>query len=236
MWKLLVNRKTTNICVFGVGANPDYSWSSKYFIKYFLKNINHIYVRDPYSAEVLKKHFQVDPDITHDAAYYMNHSSKPELNDQRIGVGIVCKSVYDYYNSPLSVSEYYRLYEKALSEFQKKEICLIYSTPEDRRECLKFQKYYNKCHNRNIPIIENDTVEELLSNIGSLSTIVAGRMHLLIAGQLSNTTVIPVEISNKIRVYNDLKNQESVKTKRNIVTNDFTKLISDLRNLINDDN
>ncbi len=225
IWVLFTKYRCQNTYLFCVGANGPYSVFGKILLKNVIKSACEIYVRDTGSVTVLKSLFNVDAKLTKDAAYYLyderHYQKKPKL-----GIGLVCKSVFEHYNGAIDTEEYYQLFVDFIEKYRSLNPILVYSVPDDRIECLKFQNYYRHKFQKDIPLMENSNAVELFHNLEDVKVLVAGRMHMLISGELHECEVKPIPISEKLKTYSVMEAGKNTHRNKNIVETAFKEILN----------
>ena len=225
IWVLFTKYRCQNMYLFSVGANGPYSVFSKILLKTVIKSVCEIYVRDTGSVSVLKSLFNVDAKLTKDAAYYL-YEERHHQKKRKLGIGLVCQSVFEHYNGAIDTEEYYQLFVEFIEKYSSLNPMLVYSVPDDRIECLKFQNYYRHKFQTDIPIIENSDAGELFHNLEDVKVLVAGRMHMLISGELYKCEVKPIPINEKVKTYSVMEAGKNTHQNKNFVETAFKEILS----------
>jgi polysaccharide pyruvyl transferase WcaK-like protein len=187
----------------------EYTGIQRWAFSYILKNIEHVYVRDALSKEILEKVFSKKSELTYDSAFIYDSVYKIRQTKEvyKYLIGVVDYEIYCQYDVKINNTKLSRYdYFKTLVAHSNKgddldKVALIYATAEDRRECIKFKDYIKAHYNTDIDILENTTQKEFLKNLELGEIIVSGRMHSLILSLVLRKKILPYIISEKIQAF-----------------------------------
>ncbi len=206
---LLKHRNNKKIVLFSVGMQGEYTGIQRWAFSYILKNIEHVYVRDALSKEILEKVFSKKSELTYDSAFIYDSVYKIRQTKEvyKYLIGVVDYEIYCQYdvkinNTKLSRYDYFKTWVAHANKGDDLDkVALIYATAEDRRECIKFKDYIKAHYNTDIDILENTTQKEFLKNLELGEIIVSGRMHSLILSLVLRKKILPYIISEKIQAF-----------------------------------
>lgn len=225
-------RNNKNIILFSVGTQGSYSKFQKFLLSRTLKKIEHIYVRDKISKDILAKEFNKDSIITYDTAFIFDSIYEVTKNDDRYKylIGVVDFRVYTKYKNGISLSqnEYFDSWISYLDDVNDLyKSALIYATPEDRLECLKLKEYIKEKFQIEIDILENSNYSVFLDNLSQGSMIISGRMHSLILSKVLRKQIKGYPISEKVSSFLDIINgEDDLQTIQETLIDDFKSAIT----------
>lgn len=229
VWIKFLSLRNKNIILFSVGTQGVYSWFEKLCISSMLRKINHIYVRDKVSQNILKDQFNKESKITYDSAFILNkvYKKNEKNNSYRYLIGIVDYSVYKKYHCGdlLSEDRYYEKWLSLISDHNDlNQSALIYATPEDRAESIKFKEYIYKRLNIEVDILENNNHIFFLDNLSLGEIVVSGRMHSLIVSKALSKQFIAYPISDKVSSFLETIENKNLKKIQEKLIFDFNNL------------
>lgn len=207
-WSKFSQKHSKKCIVVGVGFDTNLNWFEKKLIEKSFKHINDIIVRDDISFNYITNNFNVKCYKEIDVAFLLyNFIENFNFDHKKKHATLIM--IYDYstyryhFKNNMSNIEYWNYWEKILlSELNKGyTVFLGYTTLEDKIETINFSKYIRDKINKNLPILKNNTVEELLLNISMVDKVITARMHALILSSLMDKISIPIVISSKISQY-----------------------------------
>jgi polysaccharide pyruvyl transferase WcaK-like protein len=235
VWVTLLRvRNKRNIVLFSVGMQGQYGTIPKMVFSYIFRHIDSIYVRDEVSKEILTSVFNRKSLLTYDSAFVYDrvYTASDTVKKYTHLLGIVDYRVYCQYayDQPLSQIKYFESWIARLGDgVDLSKVALIYATPEDRWESLKFKHYVSKYLQSEVEILENSTHYEFLDNLGLGEVVVSGRMHSLILSLVLRKSILAYPISEKISSFMDvIENEGDIDTIQKALLSDFDKIISEI--------
>lgn len=212
LWCYFLSKRNIKIHVFGVGVGDKFGFLSSALFKSALKKCSSVTVRDKRSQKNLKENFSIDAQLGFDVAYNYDFNTKVDIKstNEKAVVGITDFEVYNLYkneasNPELTIDEYFSLWHKLITSEGFSSICLMATTNKDLILTKNFYKYLRS---RQLDF-EVEFVDELLSvkeyfkKLTEADTVLSGRMHSLILGEVAGCNIRTFEISNKLKSYEE---------------------------------
>ncbi|HEL1949137.1 TPA: polysaccharide pyruvyl transferase family protein [Streptococcus suis] len=200
-WSGIAQKNNIPLFIYGVGVD---SGLSEKEIKRYSKGIDYasfINCRDLESKELFRELFHVDAVITPDVAFGLsvNRIEKEKLMIVMPYNFETAKYSFDY---EMTEEDYYADLFAKVKEYSLKnyKIVLSSTTTSDARTSLSFKVYLEK---RGIEavIYEAKAIDDLIQLFSRSEIILTGRMHAMIMGLCTDNKIIPILVSDKIRVF-----------------------------------
>lgn len=206
IWVYLLKRKNIKVCLFGIGAMDNLTFSDRFFYRKALRLADNIYVRDNHSKLVIKEIFDIDSNLTYDVAFSLNIYNNNTIKDrlcskpQTVLISVSHFSRYEKYNNDKSEAEYYKYWKEYIVSLSgnKEKVKLFYTTVEDLRVVEMLQAEIRDEYNLEVPIVNVKCLDDLLKELHLAAEVISPRMHALILARLCECKVTPVNISRKI--------------------------------------
>lgn len=211
-WALILKYYKTKLIVIGVGTGENYSFIDKFCYKVALNLVDEIYVRDIESINKMKNIFRQKSYFIPDIAFCYDtlNCKQKDLNNRSILIGITEYPVYQHYAkevSDISLSEdkYIENWHNLIIEISDKfdEFYFVSTTPED---IMYSEKLFSKLRKNNfskklIFIDKLLNLDNYVSLIKNVDTVLSARMHSLILAQVFGCTIKPWIVSNKLKSF-----------------------------------
>ena len=138
--------------------------------------------------------------------HIINRITYPEEKDLQF------VSVYEFAAASQSYGHkdfdaYYQMWDDFIerSVDTSKKIVFGYSTHADYEENARFLPYYQQLHpDREVELVNTDTLDDLLRVLGRSSVVVAARMHIFILDYGFDNRQVVFPISEKLRSYDKM--------------------------------
>ncbi len=190
--------------LIGVGADESFSTAETMVYKRVLSKFDEIIVRDSFSKNVLKDTFGANSVLAPDVAfllYFYFRSVKKENN-----CSIVMPFDYRTYRYHFQHDICYETYMKKWADIIEEElnnyknVRLMYTTIEDKRECFQVYKRLGDAKNR-VKVQPAHSLDGFMNELFNADHIISGRMHALILGMISGCRVDAFYVSKKIESF-----------------------------------
>lgn len=199
-WISFAKKNKLPVIIYGVSVDSNITYFEEKIYKKLLKKVNVINVRDIQSQKKLQNmgfNVNYSPDIA--------FSTKDIKANYRKNGEYVLFMPYDRITAKYSFGSHDKIeetYKKILKSINKNDkIILTATTSSDLIECNKVNDLLKE-NNYNSEIKISKTIDELLDYIINSKYIITGRMHAMIVGLVFNKKIYPINISNKIDVFN----------------------------------
>ncbi|WP_297481104.1 polysaccharide pyruvyl transferase family protein [uncultured Photobacterium sp.] len=215
LWTFFLSIYKKNIYLYSVGCGEKFSFIERILIKYSLKKVKIIFVRDQDSKDKLKLIFNIDSIIIPDVAYALFKNDN-YIKDNFCVLGVVDYNVYNRYKREINRyystrNDYYNSWIDEINEINCQEIILSSTTLSDRDESISFYEYAKDKTNKKLTLISKlQTLDEYFDLLSKSSFVISGRMHSLILGECYHCSVIPWFISKKIISYQKERNHRNI--------------------------
>lgn len=235
-WAKHLNKNGCKIVLFGVGAVKDYNMINRNLIKYALKKIDKIYVRDNESRLFIKSNFNKDAEVVPDVVFSIDKYIEPiEENNLKSDYLISITSYERYYRydkkSFLNKSDYYKYWCEKINSVRQNnsKIMLFYSTYDDMKTAYDFLDYIENNYNIKIELCKITTMENMIEYIYNSKCIISSRMHPLIIATSLGIAVEPVLISDKLRSFSNLyiENKTNIQEAKDKIFNTLKYIIEE---------
>ena len=208
LWDRLINIFHPKIyrCIFSCGATD--SFGDDRNIRKILEKFNYIYVRDPYSKELLNRICPeyTNIDVVPDCVFAYNVPIANRDNSSIAALGITDARRFNNHGKVMldedKLVQYYEGLVNKYSEMYDK-ILLIYNTKTDK-VAAKF--VYDKLHDK-YSMLELATIKDefdFVRILGKAAVVASPRMHSSIVAMIQKVPCDPIIISNKMEVFYDL--------------------------------
>jgi len=215
-WFLIGKIKKSKIFLISVGIGEKFTWLEKNILKYVLKRVDGLYVRDSMSAENCHKNFKIKPSYCPDSAFYLfnfesSFSLSPTFKERKEAiVAPVDYLVFLRYREELKrsgivfdfscVEDYYQYWVFIINEQLKKGrvVRLCGTTYDDSKLAAILKDNFFKDNVDVVLLGYVGSFESYLSAALDAAVIISGRMHALILGMVAGAKVSPFYVSKKI--------------------------------------
>lgn len=190
--------------VIGIGSDTNLNRAERKKYKNALSTCGTILVRDTMTEEIIKN-MGLQCTQTPDVAFLFSSLFPKDAEKKE---EYLFAEIYAY-NEHLAETreEYYAWWEQKILSLNPEggKVVIGYSTYDDYLEAASFFKYLNRKNMEFEIVFENtDTLERLLEVICGAKTVLSGRMHVLILAINYQKEVHAVEVSDKLKNFNQM--------------------------------
>lgn len=221
------------IVLFSVGCGRNFNFYENILLKYSLKKVDKIFVRDKESYINVKNNFNIESNLTYDCVFTISDLIKMNtISNQVTLLGIIDYNTYYIQNeNPLTREEYYNYWLNIIKN-SKETFKFIYTTESDLIETIRFKNYVNKYIKYEIEIVKTSTVKELCNTISSANKVISGRMHALIIAISYGKEIKAFRMNDKLKGFEVefIENNINIEFIKSKVNNDINKVLNIILN------
>lgn len=224
--KIMAIKYDKNICLLPQTIGPFKSDIAKRLSKYIVNNVNHVFVRDMLSYDIVKGCNVEEDKVTYipDMAFYMKPDTEiqlyneieeltEELYNEKTIIGLNVSALlynggYNEKNMFGFKTDYEKIIDSIIRLMLKDNNNIIVLVPHvipknmpvenDLLACKKIYEKYKEEYKNQIFTIEKDYAEHRIKGlIGKCQFFIGGRMHSCIAAASTNVPVVPIAYSRK---------------------------------------
>lgn len=205
LWSKLAHKNKIPLYIYGIGVDDDLNWRDVIRYGRGVDYACYICCRDEISAYNLKKISTKSVDVYPDVVFSKGHivNSKNNVEEKYLLVmPYYFESAKKNFKSVSNREDYYRSILLVINKIGINKILLSATTSEDLYECSLYLCYLRK-NGINCSISPVYSDDDLINIISGAEAIVSGRMHAMIIASLVGVKSYPLEVSPKIRDFNE---------------------------------
>lgn len=203
-WVKQALKRNVPVCIYGIGIDSNLSGYEKKHYKKMLDKVHYINCRDYDTALFFRTFFNADCAVSPDIAFTYLTQNNIDRQKTMVVMPYSYATAKRAFGMKASKEAYYRsILEKIIVLMKNndiKKVVLTATTTADADECLSF-KGFLKESGISCEVVQACTVDELSELFKRSEIIITGRMHAMILAMVCNKQVCAIEVSDKIRVF-----------------------------------
>ncbi|WP_048606043.1 polysaccharide pyruvyl transferase family protein [Providencia rettgeri] len=230
IWILCLKLKKTRVSIIGVGCGDKFNKLEILCLKFALKYVDSIIVRDEKSKNNIKFFFGFNSILSFDVAYEEKTEKTEKTENNILLVSIIDFSIYKRYEneSPYEINnkeEYYNSWLNEIRVISPEEIIFMSTTITDTMETENFVNLFKNelCKYK---IVNEVSLNDYLKIQSQCHGVLSARMHALILGENCGLKIYPWLVSSKIIEYCNNQSKEKTKYKSNHVIKKIKSILT----------